>query len=108
MMPVRSYIQEGRIETANRLLGYEYCITGKVTEGSGRGWHMGYPTANLKVVSKVIPPRGVYLVKVVRENGTRYGLANLGTKPTFEKRGNMGIEVYILGLNENLYGHKCL
>jgi riboflavin kinase/FMN adenylyltransferase len=67
---------------------------------------MGYPTANLKVVSKVIPPKGVYLVKVVRQDGVWHGLANLGTKPTFSKGGDMGIEVYILNLNEDLYGQR--
>jgi riboflavin kinase/FMN adenylyltransferase len=103
---IRNNIQNGQIETANRLLGYEYCLTGKVTKGSGRGWHMGYPTANLKVVSKVIPPKGVYLVKVVRQDSVWHGLANLGTKPTFCKGGDMGIEVYILSLNEDLYEQK--
>ncbi|MGA1841926.1 MAG: bifunctional riboflavin kinase/FAD synthetase [bacterium] len=103
---IRKKIQEGQIEAANRLLGYEYCITGKVTKGTGRGWHMGYPTANLKVVSKVIPPKGVYLVKVGRKGRQWHGLANLGTKPTFCKGGDMGIEVYIFSLNEDLYGQK--
>ena len=101
---IRRYIQEGHIEKANKLLGYEYGLTGKVTRGSGRGWHMGYPTANLKVVSKVIPPKGVYVVKITRQDGVWHGLANLGTKPTFSQGGEMGIEVYILGLNEDLYG----
>lgn len=103
---IRECIQRGEIEAANRLLGYEYCLTGRVARGCGRGWHMGYPTANLKVISKVVPPRGVYLVKVEKEGGVWHGLANLGTKPTFEREGDMGIEVYILDLHEDLYGQR--
>ncbi|MGA1796648.1 MAG: bifunctional riboflavin kinase/FAD synthetase [bacterium] len=103
---IRDCIQKGEIEAANRLLGYEYCITGKVARGCGRGWRMGYPTANLKVISKVVPPRGVYLVKVEKGEGVWHGLANLGFKPTFGSEGDMGIEVYILDLHEDLYGQR--
>jgi len=103
---IRNHIQAGQIEKANHFLGHEYGITGKVIRGSGRGWHMGYPTANLKVVSKVVPPQGVYLVKIIWKNRIWHGLANLGTKPTFDRDGDMGIEVYILGLHEDIYGEK--
>jgi len=103
---IRECIQKGEIEAANRLLGYEYSLTGTVARGCGRGWRMGYPTANLKVISKVIPPRGVYLVKVEKGEGVWHGLANLGTKPTFGREGDMGIEVYILDLHEDLYGQR--
>ncbi len=103
---IRNKIQTGRIEEANRLLGHEYSITGKVIKGTGRGWQIGYPTANLKVVSKLLPPKGVYLVKVNQQGKVFSGIANLGYKPTFEKDGAIGVEVYILDMNEDLYGKK--
>ena len=88
------------------MLGYEYSLTGRVIRGCGRGWRIGYPTANLKVISKLMPPKGVYLVRVKRDEEVFCGIANIGKKPTFEKDGEMGVEVYILDLNEELYGKK--
>ncbi|MBN2372377.1 bifunctional riboflavin kinase/FAD synthetase [bacterium] len=103
---IRHKIRSGHIEQANQLLGYEYGLTGKVIKGSGRGWHLGYPTANLKIVSKVLPPKGVYLVKIEKQGRIWPGLANLGSKPTFEKDGAMGVEVYIMDVDEDLYDQK--
>jgi riboflavin kinase / FMN adenylyltransferase len=45
---IRKAIQESQIETANRLLGYDFFFEGKVVPGDKLGRQLGYPTANLE------------------------------------------------------------
>ena len=66
---VRTALQSGNIDEANRLLTYPYSITGKVVEGFRLGRKIGFPTANIEPnhADKLIPKNGVYAVKVLLE-----------------------------------------
>ena len=46
---IRINISKGQIETANRLLGREWSIVGKVEKGYQRGRKIGFPTCNIKL-----------------------------------------------------------
>ena len=98
---VRSALQEGDIERANGMLGYEYSLQGKVVAGFQNGRKLGYPTANLLVdAEKLIPENGVYLVRSDRG----YGMLNIGTRPTLHNGRQQSIEVHLFDFEGDLYG----
>ncbi len=61
---IREALLEGRIEIADKLLGYEFFFSGIVVDGDKLGRKLGYPTANLKITNeeKIIPGNGIYAV----------------------------------------------
>jgi riboflavin kinase/FMN adenylyltransferase len=105
---IRHAVADGEIEMANRMLGYEYLLNGRVVKGDGRGASIGYPTANIEYFEphKLAPGRGVYLVRGKIAGQRRYGMANIGTRPTFKDDNQTTIEVYFFGLEQNLYGEE--
>ena len=103
---VRNALSDGDVASAARFLGYPYRMRGRVIPGDDRGKRLGYPTANLAPISeqKVIPARGVYVVRVGLEGETRYGMMNIGTRPTVTDAGVCTMEVHLLDFEGNLYG----
>ena len=107
---IRKSLEAGDITTANKYLGYSFMLNGTVERGKGIGKTLEYPTANLKIDEpyKLIPKKGVYLVKAVINGNVIYGLTSIGTNPTVggtEKT----IETYFLDFSEDLYTQQlCL
>jgi riboflavin kinase/FMN adenylyltransferase len=103
---IRNLLLEGKIREANKLLGYNYIIEGKVIDGKKMGRFLSYPTANILVNEplKLIPPDGVYACFVkIREKIYR-GMTNIGVCPTINSQNNdRTIEVHILNFNEDIY-----
>ncbi len=109
-IPVSSTIIKQRIEaydilTANKLLAHPYLLFGRVVEGSKFGRKIGFPTANLAVLSedKLIPPEGVYLVEVEWGTKRKFGVMNIGRRPTVDGR-KRTLEVHILDFSGDIYG----
>ncbi|MEW6280600.1 MAG: riboflavin biosynthesis protein RibF [Candidatus Eremiobacterota bacterium] len=97
---IRALLREGQVESANRLLGRPYRLTGVVQEGQRRGRELGAPTANLSLEpGKVVPAHGVYAVVA----SGHPGVANLGVRPTFGG-GAPVLEVHLLDFEGDLYG----
>lgn len=64
---IRKYLQAGKIEHANAMLGYKFSITGKVVEGNKIGRTIGYKTANIEYPPELIElPYGVYATDAMR------------------------------------------
>jgi riboflavin kinase / FMN adenylyltransferase len=107
---IRKSLESGDITTANKYLGYLFMLNGTVERGKGLGKTLEYPTANLKIDEpyKLIPKKGVYLVKASIDGSVIYGLTSIGTNPTVggtEKT----IETYFLDFSEDLYNQPlCL
>lgn len=105
-----TYIKEelagGRMEKANNLLGEPYAIHGTVVHGNHVGGPvLGFPTVNIiPPEEKFLPPFGVYVSRVVTEDGIFGGITNIGRKPTVERDCAVGVETYIFGLDKDLYG----
>ena len=102
---IREALKNGSIEQANRLLTYEYTITGRVVEGFKVGRTIGYPTANIELSDpgKIIPAMGVYGVRVKWKNLQYKGMLNIGNRPTLDNGQNTSIEVHILDFNSDIY-----
>lgn len=101
---IREFLKSGDIKSAEKMLGRQYSITGKVMRGMRIGF--GYPTANLKLDYEDIPARGVWAVKVEYKGITYTGAANIGFAPTLKKEKNQLLEVFIFDFNEDIYGRE--
>ncbi len=102
---IRKLLKEGKIKEANKYLGYEYSITGKVIHGNGIGKTIGYPTANIEVGNeyKLVTANGVYACRV-EYNGVFYGgMGNIGFRPTIDDN-TFTIEVNIFDFDKDIYG----
>ncbi len=102
---IRELLLGGRVREAEEMMGRPYRITGTVIAGAGRGRRLGYPTANIQFTQELIPLPGVYVVDVDGAGARRRGVANVGFNPTFGEN-FLGIEVYILGFDGDLYGRE--
>lgn len=103
---IRNLLMEGKIAEANRMLGYNYQLSGRVVHGRMIGREIGFPTANIMpAAEKLIPKAGVYKVTVSGErlavSGER-ALVNIGTNPTVGNT-HQTIEVHIPGFEGDLY-----
>jgi riboflavin kinase / FMN adenylyltransferase len=104
---IRSLILDARVEELFQLLGRFYQTSGIVIHGDKRGRTIGFPTANIKLVSDyLLPPLGVYAVKFQIDNLWYNGVCNIGYKPTFNKEKSLkpSIEVHIFDYNQEIYG----
>lgn len=103
---VRNAVLKGDVAKAANLLGHPYSIEGKVIYGQQIGTKIGFPTANIEVAeqSKLIPPHGIYAVKVFINNRTYKGMLYIGNRPTIDKDLNQSIEVNIFDFDDDIYG----
>lgn len=104
---IRNALKSGDIKTANKFLGYEYSVKGKVVKGKGLGRQIGYPTANIYIDDKhkLIPADGIYAVIVQVEDKLYNGMMSIGFNPTIggEKR---NLEVNIFNFEKEIYGEN--
>jgi riboflavin kinase/FMN adenylyltransferase len=105
---IRNALNDGDLKRANILLGRYYSFSGTVVGGDKRGRELGYPTANIKLLSqeKLLPAIGIYAVRVLLKNEKHIGLLSIGKRPTFYDAGNLVTEVYIYDFNHEIYGEN--
>lgn len=103
---IRKLLEEGNVEKANELLGYDFSVEGKVVHGNNIGHTLGFPTVNVRPESFLVMPKfGVYASRISVEDKMYNGVTNIGIKPTVEKNGNAVLaETNIFGFAGNLYG----
>ncbi|MCF6223270.1 MAG: bifunctional riboflavin kinase/FAD synthetase [Flavobacteriaceae bacterium] len=102
---IRKAIEAGQIEKANGYLGYPYLLTGKIVSGEGIGRKLNFPTVNINIAEdyKLIPKNGVYIVKTKLKNEIKFGIMNIGNRPTVHGK-KQTIEVHLLDFNADIYG----
>jgi riboflavin kinase/FMN adenylyltransferase len=104
---IREALMQGRLEEANKLLGYFYSVNGTVIEGRRLGRSIGFPTANISPADqhKLIPCKGVYAVEVNLGGKVYPGMLSIGSNPTVNNdSGLRSIEVHILNFEGDIYG----
>ena len=102
---IRNALLQSDIDTANRLLGYEFFFEGVVVRGDQLGRKLGYPTANLDYTDpdKIHLGHGVYAA-YAEVDGIRYkGMLSVGNRPTLEES-NERIEINIFNFDKEIYG----
>lgn len=102
---IRKALLESEVETANKLLGYDFFFEGRVIEGDQLGRQLGYPTANLAYTDqeKIHLAHGVYAVYVELDNIRKKGMLSIGNRPTLVGS-NERIEVNIFDWSQDIYG----
>ena len=104
---IRKLVTTGKLSATEKLLGRPFSMLGQVIKGSGRGKELGFPTANVAYESSILPPNGVYAVRVFWKNKILKGAANLGLRPSFrEINPHVHLEVYILDFKQDFYGQS--
>jgi riboflavin kinase/FMN adenylyltransferase len=102
---IRRAVAGGDLKTAAAMLGRPYGVVGRVGTGERRGRLLGVPTINLSEIParKLLPPDGVYAVRIEWRGGGAGGMMNQGPRPTFED-GRRILEAHIFGFEGDLYG----
>jgi riboflavin kinase/FMN adenylyltransferase len=102
---VRTALEAGEVEAAERLLDRPYGLTGRVVVGQRRGRSLGFPTANLDAIETVVPKDGVYAVRVHLSDACFAGAAHVGPRPTFGEN-QKSVEVHLIDFEGNLYDRE--
>ena len=102
---IRQALLGSQIETANKLLGYDFFFEGVVGEGEKLGKQLGYPTANLKYTDfdKIHLGEGVYAVYAEISGEFKKGMMSIGNRPTFNDTSEK-VEVNVFDFNNDIYG----
>ena len=105
---LRELIVKGELHKATRLLGRPVSVFGTVVKGSGIARGLGCPTANINPHHEIIPPRGVYAVRVISGKREFRGIVNIGFRPTFysSRDEEPTVEVHLFGYKGNLYNKE--
>lgn len=103
---IRELIKKGDVKTANDLLGRTFSFSGEIIHGNNLGHTVGMPTINIKPdESKLLPPFGVYASDTELDGKIYRGITNIGVKPTISENNAVGVETWLFGLDEDVYGH---
>ena len=102
---IREALLAGEVRFAATLLGRPYNLSGRVIYGNQRGVRLGFPTANIAPDKELVPARGVYAVRVLREGKRHDGVVNIGFNPTFADK-KRSVEVHIFDFHEDIYGES--
>ncbi len=105
---IRKLLEQDQLGDAQRLLGKDYSVYGRVIYGKQLGRKIGFPTLNIGLGRYRAPVQGVYAVEVYQDGSASkkcwQGVANVGVRPTVEGNAKPLLEVHLLNENQHLYG----
>ena len=103
---IRALLAADDFAAANRLLGRAFAIGGHVVHGQQLGRKLGYPTANLRLGSRVSPVQGIFAVRVHGVSDRAMpAVASLGMRPTVNGKEPL-LEAHLFDFDGDLYGKK--
>jgi riboflavin kinase/FMN adenylyltransferase len=104
---IRRAVAGGDLARAADGLARAYSVSGVVVAGAGRGRALGFRTLNLAPPSsrKLLPPEGVYAVRVQTPSGAYRGMMNLGARPTFGEAATT-LEAHLFDADGDWYGAR--
>ncbi|HEY6462788.1 MAG TPA: bifunctional riboflavin kinase/FAD synthetase [Polyangiaceae bacterium] len=110
----RQAIAAGDLEEVKAVLARPHSLSGTVVHGDERGRTINFPTANLAPVPEMLPPDGVYAVRVDQlfpegeVVALTAGVTNIGVRPTVAALadGKRTVETFLLGFAGDLYDER--
>jgi len=108
---IRGSILKGDLESAGKMLGYHYYLSGTIVEGNHFGRKMGFPTANIHPLdpNKLIPMNGVYAIHAELRGETYKGMLNIGFRPTIDSAMAVKtIEAHLFGAMGDFYEEEVV
>lgn len=104
---IRDAIRAGDLNAASQMLGREYVLSGNVMRGDALGTKIGFPTANLDVRGRIVPPHGVYAVHAYVEGRRHRAVVNIGVRPTVQTGlPELRVEAHLLDFSGDLYDRE--
>lgn len=103
---IKKLLAEGRIADANRFMGHNYILHGKVETGRMVGRKLGFPTLNQSLKGLTTPKNGVYGGEVSLGGRKFRCLTNIGSCPTIGEE-EIHAETHVIGFSGELYD-KCV
>lgn len=106
---IRNSIANGDLELAEKMLGYNYYLAGKIVEGNHIGRKIGFPTANVHPLDpyKLIPMNGVYAIRTELRGKHYDGMLNIGFRPTIDSSSAVKtIEAHLFNVSGNFYDEQ--
>jgi len=100
---IRRAIAEGKMESAGRMLGRPFALSGRIVRGSGLGHRRIVPTLNLAYEQELIPGKGVYATETALASGLYRSATNVGLRPTFDGQ-KLTVESHLLDFSGELTG----
>ncbi len=102
---IREAIRAGQFDAAGQMLGRAWSLAGPVVRGDQLGGKLGFPTANLDVHGRALPPNGVYAVHVRIDAQIHRGVLNIGLRPTVSSgAAELRVEAHLFDFTGDLYG----
>lgn len=113
---IRKALLEGKVESAERLLGYDFFFSGTVVHGDKLGRKLGYPTANIRITDdeKITPGNGIYAVyaelmmnehPATTDRQLLKGMMSIGFRPTVDGKKRV-IEVNLFDFDRDIYDQR--
>lgn len=101
---IREALASGDLDTARRMLGRDYSMSGRVVHGLGLGRDLGFPTANVNLKRRRAPVDGIFAVCVDGLGDQPLpGVASVGSRPTVGG-GKTLLEVFLFEFDASIYG----
>ena len=101
---IRTLLESGEVEAANRFLGHPHIFSGTVVPGRQLGRSIGIPTANLHLPEGVLMPKfGVYACRACFDGREYLAVTNVGNRPTVGGS-HVTVEPWLLDFDGDLYG----
>jgi len=108
---IRGAILKGDLESAGKMLGYDYYLSGNIVEGNHVGRQMGFPTANIHPLdpNKLIPMNGVYAIRAQLRGKMYNGMLNIGFRPTLDSAMAVKtIEAHLFDISGDFYDEEII
>ena len=103
---IREAIGRGEFDAADQMLGRNFALDGRVVRGDQLGRKLGFPTANLDVTGRILPPDGVYAAHVETGTQSHRAVVNIGVRPTVGGSPVQRVEAHVLDFEGDLYGQE--
>ena len=103
---IRKALQDGDVENANNMLGYNFTFEGEVIKGDKRGRTIGFPTINQHLPDGLIVPKyGVYESRTFVDGREYKSFTNIGIRPSWRLEKPL-CETHIFGFDDDLYSQN--
>jgi len=107
---IREALIQGDLETAEKLLGRPYRLSGRVIHGNKLGRKIGFHTANMRFGNYNPPLSGIFVVEVYGLDHEPWpGVASLGVRPTIDENNTeYFLEVHLFDFDQLIYGRHLM
>ncbi len=103
---IRDAISNGNMSLAREYLGRPFYVSATVIDGQHLARRLGFPTVNVIPSDDImLPKNGVYVTRVLFDGEQRYGITNVGMRPTVDTH-ILCAETHLFDFDGDLYGKR--